>query len=134
MNKRKLGLDVGSKYLGVAISDPLGQTASNLTTIIRGKFSDEVSHIKKIVREYKIGEIVVGMPFNMNGTKGPQAQEVDEYLAALKKEFSIAINSWDERLTTLSAKSFLRGKHDLLTHQVAAAIMLQNYLDRQRHR
>src|SRR3990170_703817 len=129
MKARKLGLDVGSKNLGVAISDPLGQTARHLKTIARGKISDEVRQINAIVREYNIEEIVVGMPFNMDGTKGPQAREVEDYIGILKKELRIPINIWDERLTSVSAKNYLKGKKAALTHQVAAAIILQTYLD-----
>lgn len=136
MNSRKLGLDVGSKYVGAAISDPLGQTAQNFATLTRGNFPDEVSQIKGIIREYRIEEIVVGMPLNMDGSKGPQAKMVEEYINDLKKELTIPINIWDERLTSVSAQKFLnkRRKKSLLTHQVAAAIILQSYLDRQRHR
>ena len=101
--KRILGLDLGQKTIGVAISDPLGFTAQGLTTIRRGSKEKDIEDLKKICDEYKVETIVIGLPKNMNGTIGPSGEIAMAFGKLLEEEFQIEIKFWDERLTTVAA-------------------------------
>lgn len=131
---RILGLDVGEKRIGVAISDGLGITAQGLDTIGR---NDKAS-LEKIIKEEGVSEIVVGLPLNMNGTKGERANDAILFVENLKEDFSIPVKMWDERLSTVYAeKEMLKGdlsrkKRKRLSDKLAAQLILQNYLDAKR--
>ena len=133
---RILGLDVGSKTIGVAISDPLGQTAQGITTIKRQSFTKDVEAIKKIYDEYGVDKIVVGLPKNMNGTIGETGEMVQDLCQRIKNEFSPEIVLWDERLTTVAAERAMleadlsRKKRKKIVDKIAATYILQGYLDR----
>ena len=133
---RILGLDIGSKTIGVAISDPLGWTAQGITTIKRKNFTAEVEEVKKIYDQYEVETIVAGMPKNMNGTIGPSGEMVKEFCEKLKESFEPKIEFWDERLTTVAAhKAMLeadlsRAKRKKIVDKIAATYILQGYLDR----
>jgi len=101
---RILGLDVGDKTIGVAVSDPLGLTAQGITTINRKKEDDDIAELKKICEEYSVETIVCGLPKNMNGTLGEQGKKVLEFCNILKEKVKIPIKMWDERLTTAAAE------------------------------
>lgn len=132
---RKMGLDIGTKRIGVAISDPLGHIAQALTVIERGKFDSEIQKLREIVAEYQIDEIIVGLPLKLNGTVGSQAKAVMEYIDKLGSTLPIPIRGWDERLTTLVAEKVLlsldvkRAKRKRIVDKVAASVILQSYLD-----
>ncbi|MDI6891846.1 MAG: Holliday junction resolvase RuvX [Actinomycetota bacterium] len=132
---RKMGLDIGTKRIGVAISDPLYHTARALTVIERGKFDSEIQKLREIVAEYQIDEIIVGLPLKLNGTVGSQAKAVKEYIDKLGSTLPIPIRGWDERLTTLVAEKVLlsldvkRAKRKRIVDKVAASVILQSYLD-----
>lgn len=132
---RVLGLDVGQKTIGVAISDPLGWTAQGITTIRREKKVNDIEEIKKICKEYSVECIVIGMPKNMNGSIGFAGEKIIEFSEMLKKEIDIRIEFWDERLTTVAAhKAMLeadmsRGKRKKIVDKIAATYILQGYLD-----
>lgn len=133
---RILGLDVGQKTIGVAISDPLGFTAQGITTIRREKKSKDIEELKKICDEYKVETIVIGMPKNMNGTIGFAGEKIQEFAELIKEEIGIKIEFWDERLTTVAAHRAMleadlsRGKRKKIVDKIAASYILQGYLDR----
>lgn len=133
---RILGLDVGSKTIGVAISDPLGWTAQGITTIKRQSFVKDIEAVKKIYDEYNVEKIVVGLPKNMNGTIGATGEMVQDLCERIKNTFSPEIVLWDERLTTVAAERAMleadlsRKKRKQIVDKIAATYILQGYLDR----
>ena len=103
---RILGLDYGSKTVGVAVSDPLGVTAQRLETILRkqeNKLRRTLAQVEELVKEYEIEKIVLGYPKNMNNTVGERAEKALEFGEMLKKRTGLEVIMWDERLTTVSA-------------------------------
>ena len=133
---RILGLDVGQKTIGVAISDPLGFTAQGITTIRREKKSKDIEEIKKICDEYKVETIVIGLPKNMNNSIGFAGEKIMEFSEMIKEDIDIKIEFWDERLTTVAAHrdmleaDFSRGKRKKIVDKIDATYILQGYLDR----
>lgn len=133
---RILGLDIGDKTIGVAVSDPLGFTAQGITTIRRKNYTYDIEELKKICDEYGVETIVSGLPKNMNGTLGPQGEKVLEFCERLKESLDIKIDMWDERLTTVAAHRAMleadlsRAKRRKIVDKVAATYILQGYLDR----
>ncbi len=133
---RILGLDVGQKTIGVALSDPLGFTAQGITTIRREKKSKDIEEIKKICDEYKVETIVIGLPKNMNNSIGFAGEKIMEFSQLIKGEIDIKIEFWDERLTTVAAHRAMleadlsRGKRKKIVDKIAATYILQGYLDR----
>lgn len=134
---RILGIDFGSKRIGVAVSDPLGITAQGVAVLGKGEtFEQDIRELKRIVKKYDgIDEIVVGLPKTMSGEIGPAAKVVQDFIEALKKEFKLKIVAWDERLTTVEAERTLisiglsREKRKKMIDKSAAAYILQSYLD-----
>ena len=132
---RILALDHGTKRIGVAVSDELQMIASPLEFIPSEPWADFLARLKDIVREKEVGLVLVGMPRNMDGSYGPAAQKVREFIAALGQELAIPIKTLDERLTTVQAQRALiqanvrRDKRKVKVDQTAAAILLQSYLD-----
>ena len=132
---RSMGLDYGDKTIGVAVSDPMGWTAQSKGVIRRKNLTDDLKELKDYIEEYTIKEIVVGLPKNMNGTLGKRAEKTKEFVNFLKKRLEIPIIMWDERLTTYQAEGILleadlsRNKRKKVIDQLAAAIILQSYLD-----
>jgi putative Holliday junction resolvase len=131
-----LGLDVGDRRIGVAISDPLGITAAGLDTILRKNIASDVKAITELARRHGAVEIVIGLPKNMDNTIGEQAQKVQAFGAKLARECGLPIVYEDERLSTVSAIRTLTlqgvktGHEKELVDRQAAAIILQKYLDR----
>ncbi len=131
---RIMGLDVGEKRIGVAVSDSLGYTAQGISTIKR----ENTEELKKIVSDYDIGEIVVGLPKNMDGSIGEQGKKVLDFIEKLKQEIDLPMITWDERLTTKEAEGVLlkadlsRAKRKKVIDKLAAVLILQSYLDSQR--
>lgn len=132
---RILGLDVGSKTIGVAVSDPLGFTAQGITTIRRTNKGKDLEEIKKFCDEYKPETIVIGLPKNMNGTIGPSGEIIMAFGKLIEEELKVQIKFWDERLTTVAAhKAMLeadlsRNKRKKIVDKVASTFILQGYLD-----
>ncbi len=132
---RILSLDVGEKRIGMAVSDVLGLIAQQLETLTRSSEADDFSRIRDIVKDKEVSEIVVGYPLNMDGTEGPKAAEINKFIEGLKKECSVPIKIWDERLTTREANRILieadvsREKRKKLNDKLAAQLILQSYLD-----
>lgn len=133
---RILGLDVGQKTIGVAISDPLGFTAQGITTIRRTKKTDDVKEVVRICNEYSVETIVVGLPKNMDGSIGFAGEKIQEFSNLLEEAIDLEIVFWDERLTTVAAHRAMleadlsRGKRKKIVDKVAATYILQGYLDR----
>lgn len=137
MLKRIIGLDYGSKRIGVAISDPLLIIATGLCFIENS--SSAIEKIKEIVNNSDAEKIVIGMPFNLKGVKGTKAIEVDAFIASLRQALNIEVIPWDERFTTKRVHHTLR-EMNVKKHQrqkkeqidaMAAALILQGYLDSQ---
>ncbi|WP_208975166.1 Holliday junction resolvase RuvX [Proteiniborus ethanoligenes] len=133
---RIMGLDVGDKTIGVAISDPLGFTAQGVTTIRRKGIKSDLSQLRTIIEQYDIKEVVVGLPKNMNNTIGPQGEKVLNFVDKFKKEFDLEVILQDERLTTVSAERMLidadvsRKKRKDVIDKVAATYILGSYLEK----
>lgn len=133
---RIMGLDIGTKRIGVAISDDLGLTAQGVAVIHREK-EKAIDRIQSLAQEYQVGKIVVGLPRNMNGTMGERGEEVLRFGKKLSAKLSLPVLFWDERLTTLAAERVLisadvsRKKRKQVVDQLAATLILQNYLDSQ---
>ena len=136
---RVLGLDVGEKRIGMAISDPMGWSAQPIETLHRTKLEKDLDQIQKWVDHYKAKKIVVRLPKNMNGTVGPQGEDTKEFAELLKNHLNSEIEFifWDERLSSRSAERILiegnvsRKNRKGLIDTVAAVIILQNYMDAQ---
>ncbi|BCV21874.1 Holliday junction resolvase RuvX [Moorella sp. Hama-1] len=133
---RIMGLDVGSKTIGVALSDPLGWTAQGLTTIRRRNQAADLAALKELIQRHGVEELVVGLPRNMNGSLGPQAEAVRTFAGLLASELGLPVHFYDERLTTVAAGRILleadlsRKRRRQVIDQVAATYILQGYLDR----
>ena len=135
-----MGLDIGEKRIGVALSDPLGIIAGALTVVDRVTDDAALKEIIDLARENEVERIVVGMPRSLDGSLGKQAQAVQSFVDLLKKRTDIPVVTWDERLSTVAAERMLlevgmkRDKRKKRRDSLAAAIILQGYLDRERSR
>lgn len=133
---RILALDFGQKRIGVAISDPLGITAQGAGVITRKNIEDDITEVKKFVNEYKAESIVVGMPINMDGSRGESAKKVAEFVEALSSGLNIPVVTYDERLSTKESERFLissdvsRKKRKGVIDKIAAQLILESYLER----
>ncbi|MDC7952313.1 Holliday junction resolvase RuvX [Liquorilactobacillus mali] len=134
-----MGLDVGSKTVGVAISDLLGWTAQGIEIIPIDEDNEEfgIERVKELVQQYEISGFVLGLPKNMNNTSGPRVEASKKYGELLKETFGLPIDFQDERLTTVAAERMLveqadtsRKKRKKVIDKVAAGLILQNYLDK----
>lgn len=135
---RIMGLDVGSRTVGVAISDPMGWTAQGIETIAINEDASEFGfkRVVELVEEYQVEKIVIGLPKNMNNTAGPRVEASQRYGRSLTKRLDIPIVFHDERLTTMQAERMLveegnvsRKKRKQVIDKLAAVMILQNYLD-----
>ncbi|WP_027955311.1 MULTISPECIES: Holliday junction resolvase RuvX [Halobacillus] len=134
---KKIGLDVGEKTIGIAISDALGWTAQGLTTLHWDEqdYSTARAELKQIIDDHQITEAVVGFPKNMNGTVGPRGEASQVFASWLEQEFQLTSHLWDERLTTMAAERVLldadmsRKKRKKVIDKMAAVMILQSYLD-----
>ncbi|WP_080840628.1 Holliday junction resolvase RuvX [Cohnella massiliensis] len=135
---RIMGLDYGDKRIGVALSDAFGWTAQGAEVIERKKDNDYLVRIRELVRENEVESIVVGLPKNMNGTIGPRGEICMAFAEELRQKLNVPVELWDERLTTVAAERALleadvsRSKRKQVIDKMAAAILLQNYLDSRR--
>lgn len=133
---RLMGLDVGTKTIGVALSDPLGLTAQGFEVIRRKGEEKDLARLRDIIAEKEVDRIVVGLPRNMNGTMGPQSGFVREFASLLEETFNLPVAMWDERLSTVAAEKMLisadvsRSKRKMVIDKMAAVMILQGYMDR----
>jgi putative Holliday junction resolvase len=134
---RILALDHGTKRVGVALSDELGMIAQPLEFIAAEPFDQFARRLQEILRDKPCGQILVGLPRNMDGTYGPAAEKVREFIAKLKEIIPVPVRSWDERLTSAQANRVLlqgnvrREQRKEKVDAIAAAILLQSFLDAQ---
>ncbi len=134
---RIMGLDVGSKTIGVAISDPMGWTAQGIETVKINEAIEEfgLDRLGELIKQYEVTEAVVGYPKNMNNSIGPRAEASERFAALLKEAYSIPVVLWDERLTTSAAEKMLisadvsRKNRKKVIDKMAAVMILQGYLD-----
>ena len=134
--KRYLALDVGTKTIGVAVSDELGLTAQGVTTIQRKNFRSALAELTEIMTRFETRSLIVGLPKNMNGTEGSQCQSVRDFIREVQSRIAdLEIQFWDERLSTVEATRSLleadlsRRKRKQVIDKQAAVIILQNFLD-----
>lgn len=134
---RIMGLDVGSKTVGVAISDAFGWTAQGIETVKINEAIEEfgMDRLGELISQYEVSEIVVGYPKNMNNSIGPRAEASERFAALLKEVYAIPVVLWDERLTTAAAEKMLisadvsRKNRKKVIDKMAAVMILQGYLD-----
>ena len=133
---RVLCLDLGEKTIGVAVSDPMGWTAQAVEVIHRnGNLKSEIGRLQELIKEYGVELILLGLPKNMNGTVRDQGQKAMAYAAKIEERLGIPVKLWDERLSTVAAGRALleadmsRAKRKKVIDKVAAAVILQGYLD-----
>jgi putative Holliday junction resolvase len=136
---RVLALDVGERRVGVAISDPTGALARPLQTVVRSSREEDFAAIAAIVAEYDVRLVVVGLPFSLDGTEGPQARRIAGYAEGLADYLPTQVILWDERFTTAEAEEILRQSRSEKKRRrartsgeldaIAAAVILQSYLD-----
>ena len=134
--KRLLGLDVGTKTVGLALSDTLGTVASPYETIRRGKFAPDAARIAAICAKEGVGGLLLGLPVSLDGSEGPRAQGVRQFARNLLEKLDLPLAFWDERLSTAAVTRTLieadrsRARRNLLVDKLAAAYILQGALDR----
>jgi putative Holliday junction resolvase len=134
-NARLLGIDVGEKTLGLALSDTTRLIASPLQTLRRGKFSIDAEVLRKLVARHGVGGFIVGLPINMDGSEGPRCQSVRAFAANLLARIDLPLAFWDERLSTVAVTRTMleadlsRGRRAQLVDKLAAAYILQGFLD-----
>ncbi len=141
--RRLLGLDLGAKTIGLAISDPGLKVASPLETLRRAKFTQDAAALAKICTERGVGGLVLGLPVNMDGSEGPRCQSTRQFARNLEQlaGFELAVAFWDERLSTAAVERLLVEEADMsrrrraqVVDKMAAAYILQGALDALRHR
>lgn len=134
--RRLMGLDLGSKTIGVAISDTLCQIASPLETIKRKKFSQDAAHLVALAAEFEIAGFVIGLPLNMDGTQGPRIQATHAFVRNMKNKTDLPFAGWDERMSSVAVERVLleadssRAARAQVIDKMAAGYILQGALDR----
>ncbi len=130
-----MGLDVGDRRIGVAVSDSLGLTAQPVLTLVRTSRRQDLKSLKRLIRKYDCTGIVVGNPLYMSGDQSPQAAKAQAFAQILREETGLPVHLWDERLTTTEAHRHLYAagrpgsEHRAVVDQVAAVLILQSFLD-----
>lgn len=133
--KRIIGLDVGTKRIGVALSDPLGYTAQALATVHRKDDEADLAAIKKIILEYDVSEVLIGLPLHMNGSEGASVKMAKDFGIMVEEQLGVPVVYRDERYSSIAAERILlegdvsRKKRKQVIDQLAAAYVLQGYLD-----
>ena len=137
---RILALDVGSKTIGLAVSDALGITAQGLETIRRKNKRTDLAALRSVIEQYEVSELVVGLPLRMSGAEGTQSGKIREFVAVLEKEFELPVRLMDERLTSVEANRVLREsemsikKRAGAVDRLAAVLILQSFLELQKNK
>jgi putative Holliday junction resolvase len=135
LKPRVLGLDVGSRRIGIAISDPLGLTAQGLPTLLRQNKRLDFEQLARIITGYQVSEIVVGYPLRLSGAEGIQSGKMQIFAEELRKKFGLPVHLWDERLTSTQANRLLREtdlsikKRGQAVDRMAATLILQNWME-----
>jgi putative Holliday junction resolvase len=137
---RILALDFGSKSIGLAVSDALGLTAQGLPSLRRSNKRNDLDHLRRVVRQYEVSEIVMGLPLRMSGREGVQAEKVRAFADELRRRFKLPVHLFDERLTSVEANRVLREtdmsiqRRAQVVDQLAAVLILQSFLEFQKAR
>ena len=132
---RVLGLDVGSRTIGMAVSDPLGLTAQGLSTLRRRNKRHDLGALEAVITQYSVREIVVGLPLRLSGASGTQAEKMQAFAEELRKRFGLPVHLWDERLTSAEANRVLRDsemsikRRGEVVDRLAAVLILQSWMD-----
>ena len=135
---RTMGLDLGTKTIGVAISDGLGLTAQGVTTVRRTSLKADLAALATLAREHEVSRVVLGLPLNMDGSEGPRAEASRKFAETLGTHLGVPVELWDERLSTVAATRTLleadvsRARRREVIDQVAAQFILQGWLDAHR--
>lgn len=128
-------MDVGSKRIGLAITDPLGITAQGLETLHRKNKRTDFARLEQVIREYKVAEIVMGLPLRMTGGEGIQAEKMQAFGEEVRRRFRLPVHLWDERLTSAQANRLLREtdmsikRRGEVVDQMAAVLILQSWME-----
>lgn len=139
VHPRVLGLDVGSKTIGMAVSDPLGITAQGLQTLRRKNKRTDLEQLQNVINQYSISEIVVGYPLRMSGLEGTQAEKMQRFAEELRKHFDLPVHLWDERLSSAEANRVLRDsemsikRRGEVVDRLAAVLILQSWMEARRN-
>lgn len=134
-----MGLDVGDRRIGVAVSDELGLTAQPVLTLVRSNRRQDVKSLQRLIRKHNCSAIVVGNPVYMSGDQSPQATKAQAFAQILREETGLPVHLWDERLTTTEAHRHLHAagrpgnEHKMLVDQVAAVLILESYMAAQKY-
>ena len=132
---RILALDFGARRIGLAVSDQLGVTAQGLPTLLRSNKRNDLDHLRRVIRQYGVTEIVMGLPLRMSGAEGAQAEKVQAFAEQLRHKFKLPVHLFDERLTSVEANRMLREtdmsirRRTEVVDQVAAVLILQSFLE-----
>jgi len=132
---RLLALDFGSRNIGLAVSDELGVTAQGLPTYRRSNKRNDLDHLRRIIKQHSIGELVMGLPLRMSGDEGIQSDKVQAFAEELRRKFKLPVHLFDERLTSVEANRMLRQtdmsirRRAEVVDQVAAVLILQSFLE-----
>ncbi len=135
LRPRVLGLDVGSRTIGMAVSDPLWITAQGLDTIRRQNKRKDFEQLAQVIRDYEVSEIVVGYPLRLSGAEGTQSEKMQLFAQELRKKFKLPVHLWDERLTSSQAHRILREsevsieKRSKAVDRMAAMLILQSWME-----
>lgn len=135
---RVLGLDVGARRIGMAVSDPLGITAQGIETLQRRNKRTDFAELRRVVREYQVVEIVVGLPLRMSGSEGTQSEKMQVFAEELRRVTGLPVHLWDERLTSAEANRLLREtelsieKRGKAVDRMAAVLILQGWMELRR--
>lgn len=136
---RIMGLDVGDRRIGVAVSDELGLTAQPVLTLVRSNRRQDVKSLQRLIRKHNCSAIVVGDPVYMSGDQSPQAAKAQAFAQILREETGLPVHLWDERLTTTEAHRHLHAagrpgnEHRMLVDQLAAVLILESYMAAQKY-
>jgi len=137
---RLLGVDFGTKRIGLAVSDLLGITAQGLPTLLRKNKRTDLEALAKVISVYGVSEIVIGLPLRMSGAEGTMAEKVHEFVTILDKQFRLPVHLWDERLSSAEANRVLRSsemsikRRGEVVDQLAAVLILQSFMEARKNR
>jgi len=132
---RVLALDVGSRRIGVAVTDPLGITAQGLETIQRQNKRKDMETLGQLLKDYEVREVVVGLPLRLSGAEGTQSEKMRRFASDLESHFGVTVHLWDERWTSTEANRFLReteisiAKRGRAVDRMAATLILQSWME-----
>ena len=132
---RILALDFGSRRIGLAVSDELGLTAQGLPTLHRSNKHNDLDHLRRLIRQYAVQEVVMGLPLRMSGDEGIQSDKVQAFAEELRRKFKLPVHLFDERLTSVEANRLLREtdmtsrRRAEVVDQMAAVLILQSFLE-----